>query len=43
MVLAKSMNLNMGMDFSAFVEKLNYESFLLMQNPKTYKLTYNFN
>ena len=36
--IAKSLNMSMGADFSSYVDKLNFENYLIMKNPKVYQL-----
>lgn len=38
MKIAKGLNMSMGSDFSSYVEKLNYENYLIMKSSKVYQL-----
>lgn len=36
--IAKKLNLSMGADFSNYIDKLNFENFLIMKSSKLYQL-----
>ena len=36
--IAKGLNMSMGSDFASYIDKLNFESYLIMKNPKLYQL-----
>ncbi len=36
--IAKGLNMSMGADFSCYVDKLNFENYLIMKSPKVYQL-----
>lgn len=36
--IAKSLNMSLGSDFAGYIDKLNYENYLIMKNSKLYQL-----
>ena len=36
--IAKGLNLSMGSDFASYIDRLNYENFLIMKSSKLYQL-----
>ena len=37
--IAKGLNLSLGLDFSSYVEKLNFENYLILKGGRNYQLT----